>query len=142
MIKRNIWNDVNPPLELHKDFRGKIVDVVYKNNINHIAVIVSNKGALRGNHYHKKSIQHILMIHGSMEYWFKPLNSKKPVQHVILKRGDIVTSPPNEIHALRILERNTEFIALTSGLRGGHDYESDTFRVPSIFPENKILKGF
>ena len=32
-----------------------------------------------------------------------------------------------------LLEPNT-FIVFSSGPRGGQDYESDTFRVPSIIP--------
>ena len=39
---------------------------------------------------------------------------------------------PNEIHALRIGPAGCEFLAFSSGERGGKDYESDTFRVDSI----------
>ena len=37
-------------------------------------------------------------------------------------------TPPNEIHALNIVEDN-EFVVFTTGTRGGQDYESDTFRI-------------
>ena len=39
-----------------------------------------------------------------------------------------------EIHAMRILENDTQFIVFSEGLRGGKDYEADTFRVASIIP--------
>ena len=44
----------------------------------------------------------------------------------------LVTTPPFEIHALKILENGNEFIVFSEGLRGGSDYEKDTFRVPNI----------
>ena len=37
-----------------------------------------------------------------------------------------------EIHALEIGEEGNQFIVFSSGLRGGKDYEDDTFRVESI----------
>lgn len=128
MKKRNIWKNVKNPLELHSDIRGKIVDVFYKDNIEHISVVSSKAGSLRGDHYHKQTTQHILITKGKLEYWYKPLNSKKNSKRVILGVGDIMTTPPYEIHALKIIEDN-EFIVFTNGKRGGKDYESDTFRV-------------
>lgn len=132
---RNIWKNVPAPLELHEDDRGAITDIFYKEEINHVNSIISKKGALRGDHYHKKTTQHILMLAGSMEYWHKQLDSQEPAKCIVVKKGDIITTPPFEIHALCMLEDNTEFITFSSGLRGGSDYEADTFRVePSLIP--------
>lgn len=132
MKKRHIWNNIPSPLELHKDERGEIVDVFYKENINHVAVINSKAGTKRGNHYHKRTTQHMLITKGVLEYWYKPLNSKSPAKREILKEGDLLTTPPLEVHALKIIKKN-QFIVFSQGLRGGKDYESDTYRVkPSI----------
>ena len=57
-----------------------------------------------------------------------------PAQYVVAKEGDVVTSDNNEIHAMKILEDNTQFIAFTEGVRGGRDYELDTYRI-----ENSII---
>ncbi len=132
MIKRNIWKNIPYPLELNSDPRGSICDIFYDVSINHTAMITSNKGAIRGNHFHKKTTQHILIIKGELEYWY--LNSEKKYskpKYIILKEGDIVSTPPFEIHALRILKKN-KFIVFSQGLRGGKDYEKDTFRVNNI----------
>ena len=125
---KNIWNDLEDHLEIHSDDRGDIVDVFYKDNIHHVAVIKSNKGAIRGNHYHKKTVQHMLITKGCLEYWFKPLNSQEPAKCQIMRPGDFVTTPVNEVHALNIVEDN-EFVVFTAGERGGMDYEKDTFRI-------------
>ena len=36
------------------------------------------------------------------------------------------------VHALKILNQGCEFLAFSEGLRGGKDYEKDTFRVENI----------
>jgi dTDP-4-dehydrorhamnose 3,5-epimerase-like enzyme len=135
MEKKNIWKDVAPPLEIHSDERGIITDIFYNQNIQHVSAIKSNKGALRGNHYHKHTTQHMLITKGALEYWYKPLDSDEEPKCEILNVGDMITTSPNEIHALAIIEDN-EFIVFTTGMRGGKDYESDTIRVESIFPKN------
>lgn len=59
------------------DSRGFIQDILYKKKINHITLIASKKNSVRGNHYHKKTIQYTYVIKGSVEYFFKSLKSKK-----------------------------------------------------------------
>ena len=125
---KNIWKETKLPLEIHSDDRGDIVDVFYKENIHHVAVVRSNKGAKRGDHYHRKTIQYMLITKGSLEYWHKPLDSEEPARCILMREGDFVATPPNEVHALNIVEDN-EFVVFTTGERGGSDYESDTVRV-------------
>ncbi len=116
-----------------KDSRGDISDIFYNHLIDHIAIINSKKGAFRGDHYHKFTTQHIFMTKGSLRYYWRKVNEDNSrVRTVIVREGEMVTTGPNEIHALEILEDN-QFIAFSEGRRGGNDYESDTFRVsPSI----------
>lgn len=120
------------PKIFFRDRRGSITDIFYKENINHVAIIKSKKGVKRGDHYHKKTTQYMYIVKGKLEYWYKKLNSKKAPRFKTLKPGDLVKTPPYEMHALKILTDN-EFIVFTTGKRGGKDYESDTFRFePSI----------
>jgi dTDP-4-dehydrorhamnose 3,5-epimerase-like enzyme len=138
MIKRNVWEQVEEPLEAFEDYRGKINDIFYKNNIDHVAIIHSEPNIMRGNHYHKQSTQHMLITKGSLEYWYKPLGSESEPSMVIAKTGDLVTTPPNELHALVIREDGNEFIVFSEGVRGGCDYEADTFRVDCFVPAEKL----
>jgi dTDP-4-dehydrorhamnose 3,5-epimerase-like enzyme len=132
---RNIRKKVKKPLQSFKDKRGSIIDIFYKKKIDHVAIIDSKPNALRGNHYHKKTIQHMLITEGSLEYWYKPLKKKTKVKKKILKVGDLVSTPPYEIHALKISKKGNQFIVFSEGVRGGKDYEADTFRVPSIIDD-------
>ena len=151
MKQKNIWKEIEDPLELNTDSRGSIVDVFYNSKIDHVAVIKSNPDSIRGNHYHKYTTQHILITSGSLEYWYKDLNSKNKAKKILVKKGDFISTPPYEIHALKIGKEGNEFIVFSEGQRGGKDYESDTFRVKILLKmsfekvrifENKIADFF
>lgn len=130
----NITKNNGSDLEIHKDSRGTIADIFYKANMNHACYITSAPGSIRGNHYHKHTTQHTFILSGTMEYWYKDVNSKKPAKMIVAVVGDFITSNPNEIHTYRTGSEWCEVIAFTEGPRGGKDYESDTVRVDSIIP--------
>ncbi len=136
----NVWTQVEAPLEFHEDNRGKIADMFYKSDLQHVAIITSKKGVRRGDHYHKHTTQHMLMTKGSLVYVYQPVDKSQPVKHVLVKEGHLVSTPPYEIHTLLFPEDN-EFIVFSSGIRGGQDYEADTYRVTpqEIAPEIKHL---
>jgi dTDP-4-dehydrorhamnose 3,5-epimerase-like enzyme len=130
MKRFNIVESKQKDLEAFSDARGKIMDLFYEKNINHVAWINSVEGAIRGNHYHKKTTQHTLLMSGTMHYhWTSLSGNEKGIE--ILKAGDLITSGPNEIHTMVFPEFST-MLVFSEGPRGGKDYEKDTFRVPSI----------
>jgi len=130
----------------HQDRRGNVSDILYKTPIEHVSVLNTKKeGALRGDHYHKKTIQSMYMVRGSLRYYYKEYDPTKKqwgrVKSIVVKEGEMVTTPPYEVHALEILNDNQQFFVFTHGKRGGEDYESDTFRVkPSLIPKVKWKK--
>jgi dTDP-4-dehydrorhamnose 3,5-epimerase-like enzyme len=132
MKKRNIYKSPTGKLEVHVDDRGIIADVFYGESINHVNVIESIPNVIRGNHFHKLTEQHILIIEGELEYWFWDRDSMQKPDYVVASVGDIVTSPPGEIHALRIGAAGCRFVTFSMGPRGGSDYESDTYRTENI----------
>ena len=117
--------------KIFRDKRGLIADIIYNNEINHIAYISTNKNGIRGNHYHKKTTQYTFVIDGRIRYYFKKKSGKK-ISQLILKKGDLIKSKFNEIHAFKTISKKSVMLALTVGVRGGKDYEKDTFRVESI----------
>lgn len=121
-----------------RDSRGNISDIFYNHPIDHVAIINSKREVFRGDHYHKFTTQHIYMTKGSLRYYYRKVNEgNDKVRSVVVREGEMVTTSPNEVHALEILEDN-QFIAFSEGKRGGKDYESDTFRVtPSIIKRKR-----
>ena len=109
-----------------EDSRGSIRDILYAEEVNHVAIIQSNAGSLRGNHYHKQTTQFIYMNAGHLRYWYSSLNDEE-INSVIVPQGCLVETPPFEVHALEC-QVDSIFTVFSRGLRGGKDYESDTFR--------------
>ena len=124
----NVWENNETHLDNFIDERGGIADIFYNENINHVAIITSESDSIRGDHCHGLTTQHTLVIKGELEYWYKPLVSEAAAKFSLLKKGDLVSTPPSEIHALRA-KQYTEFIVFTEGIRGGLDYEKDTYRL-------------
>ena len=109
-----------------KDTRGMITDILCNQQIDFVTIITNKKGSIRGNHYHKKTIQYLYVLEGSIlvasQFEGKELKQK------ILKEGDLLLNEPYEWHAIKSLEKN-KLLILTKGPRGGENYESDTFKL-------------
>ena len=116
------------------DVRGAISDILVKTPIDHVGLLESKRGAIRGNHYHAQTTQYLYVVKGSLTY-FSAMEVEQgrmgaPTQ-TYLQAGDLAISPPFEAHAMHFLEPSLCLI-LSAGPRGGEDYEKDTFRVPSL----------
>ena len=109
-----------------EDERGNIIDILENEVIEYVTMITSKKGAVRGNHYHKESVQYTFVLKGSLQ-----LLTRMPGEEVrttLLRTGDLAFSPPLEIHTL-VAAEDSELLILTRGPRGGNNYEKDTFRL-------------
>lgn len=131
----NIFNNDYKNLGQFNDKRGSISDIFINEPVDHSCWIVSEKGAVRGNHYHKKSTQYTLVLTGRLFYISKCIISGNMCEGTF-EKGTIIISPPMEAHAMKALETKCEFIAFASGPRGGKNYESDTFRLTD---EQKLI---
>jgi dTDP-4-dehydrorhamnose 3,5-epimerase-like enzyme len=109
------------------DRRGTITDIFTNDKKDHCSIIFSKKGAVRGNHYHKKTTQYTFVVSGKLLVLSKSLRGKKITKN-ILKPNHLVTHRPNEIHTLVALQ-DTTFLAFADGVRGGKNYEKDTYRI-------------
>lgn len=110
----------------NQDKRGKIIDLLEKENINAITYLSFKKGAVRGNHFHKKTIQWTFMMSGKILIKSQKPNGK--ITRMTIKEGDLVVDEKKESHALIAL-KDSEIIVFTKGPRGGKEYETDTFRL-------------
>ena len=113
---------------IQKDERGSITDIVEQVDFNGATIILSKSGSVRGNHFHKKTIQYVYVLSGKMKCL-----AQKPQQKVIMatvEQGDLVSHDLLESHSFEALE-DTLFLVLSSGLRTGKDYEKDTYRLES-----------
>ena len=118
MIIKKIKNDF-------EDSRGAIRDILVKEKIDFVTIIFNKKNSVRGNHYHKKTVQYLYVLEGSILVASK--FEGKEIEK-ILTEGDLLLNEPFEWHAIKSIE-DSKLLILTRGLRGGNDYEADTFKI-------------
>ena len=109
-----------------RDARGVITDILDGVRVDCVSLLSTKKGAVRGNHYHKKTTQYLYVLHGR----FRAFEQRRgrPVEQRVLKAGDLWITPPRARHAILALEEGT-FVACARGPRAGKDYENDTYRL-------------
>ncbi len=126
MPERAVIRHLRP---VHTDARGEIWDILEGEELRHAGYIVSRRGAVRGNHYHKKATQYTYILRGRAEWVTKDVRDPTAqVKSKILCAGDLAITPPEVAHALIALE-DTEFLDLTDVSRAEGGYEEDIIRV-------------
>tara|TARA_B100000989_G_scaffold209828_1_gene159141 strand:- start:4176 stop:4565 length:390 start_codon:yes stop_codon:yes gene_type:complete len=116
-----------------KDDRGEIIDIFVKSPKDHCSIITSKKGAVRGNHFHKKSTQFTFIISGRFKLYRATVddegNLKEKVRIDIIEKNELIEHPPFESHTLIAETDEAVLLAFACGTRGGNFYEKDTFRL-------------
>jgi hypothetical protein len=116
----------------YTDDRGTIRDIFISNPKDHCSIITFAANAIRGNQFHKESTQYTYVIDGELIMATCVVNELgEPVGNVELVSllpGDIATHLPYDAHAFRAISGST-ILAFADGVRGGHEYEKDVFRL-------------
>lgn len=127
------WPPTIVPLEQpFTDARGTIQPLVEK-EMKSAMLIISKKGSVRANHYHKTDWHYCYVLSGSCEHFQRPAGSKAEPEKTIAKAGDMVFTPPLVEHADRFLE-DTVLLVLSRNSRDQNAYENDVVRVELIKP--------
>ena len=112
-----------------EDKRGAIIDIITDINFDSLTRITFNSGSVRGEHFHKDTIQYNYLLTGSLTYRTRTSNSGSIDEYILLP-GDMIVSHPGQHHAFKATEY-AELLCITAGPRKGFDYEKDTFRLSS-----------
>ena len=115
-----------------KDKRGFILDIFINKPKDHCTLVSFNRKAIRGNHFHKKSTQYSFVISGKLMLFYCKVDKNgkfisKP-KKIVLTKNSLVTHKPFHAHAFKAVEKSN-LLAFADGLRGGKNYEKDTFRL-------------
>ena len=125
-----LFKDIRP---IHSDERGDIIEILDagQTDIKSTLLITCTPGAIRANHYHKKDSHYCYMLAGSMEYYEQPIGGDESQREmVVVKKGDMVYTPPMVVHAMKFLEDSVFLTLATTSRRG--NYEDDTVRIKLI----------
>ena len=121
-----------------KEKRGSILDIFQDSPKEHCTIVTFNKNAVRGNHFHKKSTQYTYVISGQLTFAYVKINKKNEISGQIKKKivgpGTLISHQPFHAHAFKSKNKSV-ILAFADGVRGGKNYEKDTFRL-----EKKLLK--
>ncbi len=104
----------------HTDSRGTIKDLLVTDEYS-ITHITFETGAVRGNHYHEKTIQKDVVLSGSL---IVSLDGEEQVVNV----GDYIQIEPGVRHAYKATEYS-EILSMCWGVRKGDEYEKDVIRL-------------
>ena len=119
-----------------KDARGEIkplVDRLMKSAV----LIESKKGSLRANHYHKTDWHYCYVINGEIEYFYRKTGSNEKPERILVKKGQMVFTPPMVDHAMKFPE-DTTFLTLSRNPRDQETYEKDVIRINMIDDSTSI----
>jgi quercetin dioxygenase-like cupin family protein len=109
-----------------EDARGYIRDIIVAKEVDSVSLITCAPGAVRGNHFHKQTIQYTYVLSGRLTYATQ--KPGEPVETKEVVEGDLTANPPLESHAFKAIEQST-ILQLSKGPRQGDNYENDTFRL-------------
>lgn len=118
-------------LETHKDKRGTIKDLIVGKDFS-VTYITFKKGAVRGNHVHKKTEQIDILLNGSI---FCKKGEHANLQFKI-KKGSPVWHDKGEPHAYKAL-KDSEMISICFGKRIGDNYSKDTYALQEPLIKSK-----
>lgn len=109
---------------MHEDDRGKIQDLLVGDGYS-VTLVTFKKGAVRGNHYHKKTIQHDIILKGKLFCKVKSGSYEKTYR---LRAGQQITHEQGLAHAYEARE-DAELVTICVGTRIGPDYSLDTYKL-------------
>lgn len=114
------------------DARGMIqplVDVDMKSAL----MISSRKGTVRANHYHRTDWHYCYVIHGAIDYFERPVGSRRKPKKMRIAEGELFFTPPMVEHAM-VFAEDTLFLTLSRNERSQKAYEEDLVRVELVKP--------
>lgn len=118
----------------HVDERGEMTYLIenVEAPIKSVLLITCKKGSIRANHIHTKDSHYSYMLSGSMEYSYREgEDNENPIKRIMVKKEEMVYTPPHEAHAMKFLE-DSVFLAFTTEKRKKDKYEEDLQRIDLI----------
>ncbi len=116
-----------------EDSRGGILSIVDE-SIKNVSIITCTTGSIRSNHYHHTDFHFMYVLEGSIDYFYRDIDSDE-INYLKVDVGETIFTPPKEIHACYFPEV-TRLIVSSKNPRDQETYESDTVRVEFINDKN------
>ena len=115
------------------DDRGSIFKLLEGFEIRDVEYCVSYKDSIRGNHYHPRHNEAILMIEGLCKMFMKDLETSDPkdlrfgIEEILVGAGNLIVCKANVVHAQVFLE-DSKAVAFSDGKKEWDKYSEHTIR--------------
>ncbi|MGD0917689.1 MAG: cupin domain-containing protein [Thermodesulfobacteriota bacterium] len=86
-----------------KEERGEFVQIVYNEEMRHLAVFEIRKGFTRGGHHHERKEEIFYVVHGKIEARFIDMDTLQKGESILAK-GDKIRIKPRCGHLFEALE--------------------------------------
>lgn len=130
--ERHVWPR-SVVVQLEKPFvdrRGAIQPLVDV-DLAGALIISSRKGTVRANHYHKTDWHYCYVLSGAIDYYHRPVGSRRKPTKVRVRKGQLFFTPPMVEHAM-VFPVDTVFLTLSRNKRDQKRYERDLVRVELV----------
>ena len=121
-----------PLREPYVDARGEIINLLDE-SFGSASVIVSVKGAVRANHYHKTDWHYCWLQSGGLIYLHRKVGDTGRPASWTIRPGQLFYTPPMYEHAMHFTE-DSVLLVLARNRRDSANYEADTVRIPPLQP--------
>ena len=116
------------------DDRGEIIDIFTHEPKDHCTIVTFTKDAIRGNHFHKESIQSAYVLEGNFQIFNVMIDEdlkydSNKIEIIETTKGDYITHEKFEAHSYKCTSDSGSLMVFTKGVRGGKFYEDDTYRI-------------
>lgn len=96
-------------------------------DIEEVYILYSNTNSIRGNHYHKKTVEYFTVVSGKATVALKDLNSGILERLIILAEDNLVLKVPvNTVHAFRN-DAEQPLIMLAISSKEYNKFDNDTY---------------
>lgn len=117
--------------QIFEDARGEIRNLA-DGTIGDVAIISSNSGAVRANHFHHDDWHLCYLVSGEMEYFWSTSLDERKFQSTIVKSKEMVFTPARTPHKI-VFTENSIFLSISKLSRISENYERDTFKLTEDF---------
>jgi dTDP-4-dehydrorhamnose 3,5-epimerase-like enzyme len=119
------------PVQTYVDERGIILNIA-DGDIGDVAVIISEAGTVRANHFHNEDWHICHLVQGRLVYFWKDSQGSRS-QKIEIVSGMSVVTPPLVPHKFEFIENST-MVVISKLSRLKVNYDTDTNKLnPNIF---------
>jgi dTDP-4-dehydrorhamnose 3,5-epimerase-like enzyme len=135
MVNNGEWpSDSAVPLDTPFINENGVIQNLVLKPMTSVAVITSEPGSMRANHYHKTDWHYAYVVQGKVLYFERPVNSKEIPQPRAFVTGEMFFTPPMKEHTM-VFPVKTTIVTMAKNVRSHESHEADLVRVEFITPE-------